>query len=134
MHHTELLAELIRDKKLELSTLNAKVTYQDPCFLGRYNDIYDEPREILKAIPGVELVEMKRNRENAFCCGGGSGNFYLDLLDGRARVREAYATGAEILAVACPICSTILEDAVKEEDLEGKMAVMGISEIVKKAL
>jgi Fe-S oxidoreductase len=134
LHYTKLLAELIIDRKLELSTFKAKVTYQDPCFLGRYNDIYDEPREILRAIPGVELVEIKRNRENAFCCGGGSGNFYLGLTDGRARVREAYATGADILAVACPICSTMLEDALKDEELEGKMSVMGISEIVKKAL
>lgn len=133
-HYTHLLAELMKDKKLVLSTYSAKVTYHDSCFLGRYNDVYDEPREILKSIPGVELIEMKRNRESAFCCGGGSGNFSLGLSNGRDRVREAYATGAEILAVSCPTCSLMLEDAIKDEGLEGKLLVMGIPEIVKKAL
>ncbi|MEM0330916.1 MAG: (Fe-S)-binding protein, partial [Archaeoglobaceae archaeon] len=88
---------------------------------------YSEPRKILKSIPGLKLVEMKRNKENSFCCGGGSGNFVFDLLGGsespaRLRVREALNTGAEILAVACPICKAMFEDAVKDEgsDLEVK--------------
>ncbi|MCK4331867.1 MAG: (Fe-S)-binding protein, partial [Dehalococcoidia bacterium] len=118
----------------------AKVTYQDPCFLGRYNKIYDEPRQILQSIPGIELMEMERNRQDAFCCGGGSGNFIMDLLagsedsPGRVRVREAYETGADTLAVACPSCLTIFTDAAKTEDLDTKLAVKGISQIVMESL
>jgi len=116
------------------------VTYHDSCFLGRRNNEYEAPREVLKAIPGIELVEMERNRENAFCCGGGSGNFYTDFFGGgeyspaRIRVREAYETGANILAVACPICMTMLSDAVKAEELEEKLIIKDVSEIVKEAL
>ncbi|MDI9611150.1 MAG: (Fe-S)-binding protein [Archaeoglobales archaeon] len=127
LHFTQLLLELIQKGKLRLSELDLTVTYHDPCFLGRHNGIYSEPRKILKSIPGLKLVEMKRNKENSFCCGGGSGNFVFDLLGGsespaRLRVREALNTGAEILAVACPICKAMFEDAVKDEgsDLEVK--------------
>jgi Fe-S oxidoreductase len=140
-HYTQLLCHLITDRKLNISRgLKAKVTYHDPCFLGRHNNEYQAPREILNTIPGVELVEMERNRENAFCCGGGSGNFYTDFFGGgenspaRIRVREAYETGSSILAVACPTCLTMLSDAVKAEGLDGKLAVKDISEIVKESL
>jgi Fe-S oxidoreductase len=134
IHYTQLLHELIKNGKIKLSSFNAKVTYHDPCFLGRYNNIYDEPREILKSIPGIELVEMKRNKENALCCGGGCGNFYFGFLNSKARIREAYNTGAEILAVACPSCGTMLESASKENGLEDKILIMSIPEIVKKTL
>jgi len=139
-HYTQLLNDLIEKNKLKLSPNKARVTYQDPCFLGRYNNIYDEPRRILKSIPGIELVEMERNRKDAFCCGGGSGNFIMDLLAGtedspaRVRVREAHATGADTLAVACPSCLTMLTDAVKAEDLDTKLAVKDIAQIVKESL
>jgi len=139
-HYTQVLNSLARDKKLKFSGNKAKVTYQDPCFLGRYNQIYDEPRQVLQSIPGIELVEMKRNRKDSFCCGGGSGNFIMDLLagsedsPGRVRVREAYETGAATLAVACPSCLTIFTDAVKTEDLDTKLAVKDISQIVKESL
>jgi Fe-S oxidoreductase len=140
-HYTQLLCELIKDGRLNVSKgLDAKVTYHDPCFLGRHNSEYETPREVLNAIPGIELVEMERNRENAFCCGGGSGNFYIDSFGGgeyspaRIRIREAYETGANILAVACPICMTMFTDAVKSEELEGKLIVKDISEIVKESL
>lgn len=139
-HYTQLLHSLIKKGEVKLGEMKAKVTYHDPCFLGRYNQIYDEPREILQNIPGIELVEMERNKENSFCCGGGSGNFVMDLLRGsedspaRIRVKEAYETGADILAVACPSCMTMLQDAIKVEDLEGKLAVKDISQIVAGAL
>jgi len=135
-HYTQLLRDLIKDEKLDLSKFDAKVAYHDSCFLGRYNNEYDAPREILNAIPGIELVEMERNRENSLCCGGGGGNFYTDFLGeykdspARIRIREAYDVGASILAVACPICLTMLEDALKVEGLEEKMAIKDISEIV----
>jgi Fe-S oxidoreductase len=140
LHYTELLREIIDKGELEFSkNTDAKVTYHDPCFLGRWNNIYDAPREILEDIPGLKLVEMGRNRENSICCGGGGGNFYTDFLGGenspsRAKIKEAYDTGAEILAVACPGCMTMLDDALKVEGLEEKIAVKDISEIVKGAL
>ncbi|MBL7208947.1 MAG: (Fe-S)-binding protein [Dehalococcoidia bacterium] len=139
-HYTQLLYGLIKENKIRLANNKAKVTYQDPCFLGRYNQIYDEPRQILQSIPGIELVEMERNRENSFCCGGGSGNFIMDLLAGgkdspsRVRVREAHDTGAEVLAVACPSCLTMFTDAIKAEDLDDKLVVKDISQIVKESL
>jgi Fe-S oxidoreductase len=98
-HYTQVVNDLIERNKIKSSQAEAKVTYHDPCFLGRYNSIYDEPRHILQSVPGIELVEMERNRRDAFCCGGGSGNFVTDLLAGsadspaRIRAREAYETG-----------------------------------------
>lgn len=139
-HFTEILAGLIEDKKIALSKFQAKVTYHDPCYLGRHNQIYSPPREILKSIPGLELVEMRRNRESAFCCGGGGGNFFTDIIGpgedspARVRVREALETSAEILAVVCPQCAKMLEDAVKAEALDDKLQVMDVAEIVKRNL
>lgn len=138
-HYTEILAGLIKNKKIALSAYPVKVTYHDPCYLGRHNQIYGPPREILKSIPGLELVEMRRNSLNAFCCGGGGGNFFTDILGtgedsaGRVRVREALETGAQIIAVACPSCAKMLSDAVKMEELEDKLEVLGIAEIIEKA-
>jgi len=139
-HYTHILNDLIRKNKINPLRAKAKVTYHDPCFLGRYNNIYDEPRQILQSIPGIKLVEMERNRRDAFCCGGGSGNFVTDLLAGsadspaRIRAREAYETGADTLAVACPSCLTMLTDAVKAENLDDKLAVKDISQILKELL
>ncbi len=136
LHYTQLLHEIMQNQKISLSQINAKVTYHDPCYLGRYNGVYELPREILGSIPGVELVEMPRNRENSFCCGGGSGNFVYDLL-GRSeespniiRVREAYKTGAEFLIVTCPSCKIMLDDAVKKEGLEEELIVKDLSEFM----
>ena len=140
LHYTQLLERLIEESRLNPSgEMRVKVTYHDPCFLGRWNAEYDAPRRVLEAIPGVTLVEMERNRESALCCGGGGGNFSMDLLGGspdspsRRRVREALTTGASILAVACPKCLTILEDAVKVEGLDDKLIVKDIAEIADEA-
>jgi Fe-S oxidoreductase len=138
-HSVQLLRDLVRKGRIDVSKgLEARVTYHDSCFLGRYNGEYDAPREILKSIPGIELVEMERNRENSFCCGGGGGNFYTGFLNGsenspgRIRIREAHATGASILAVACPVCLVVFEDALKVEGLEDELQIMDISEIVER--
>ena len=139
-HYAQLLADLIGRGKLKLSSSKAKLTYQDPCFLGRHNQVYKEPRWVLNNISGIELVEMERNRKDSFCCGGGGGNFVMDLLAGseespsRVRIKEAYETGADTLAVACPSCLAMFTDAVKSEDLEGKLAVKDIAQIVKESL
>jgi len=136
-HYTQLVRDLIQSGKLDVSGgANMKVTYHDPCFLCRHNDECDAPRQILRSIPGIELVEMERVGKSAFCCGGGGGNFYTGIsAKGKdqasiARVREALDTGASVLAVACPICMMMLEDAVKSEDLEEQLAIKDISEIV----
>jgi succinate dehydrogenase/fumarate reductase iron-sulfur protein len=140
LHYTNLLSEIIQEKRINLSEQKIKVTYHDPCFLGRYNGIYDKPREVLKSIPGIELIEMNRNRENSLCCGGGSGNFVTDTLGGRekspnrTRVKEAYETGADILVVACPICKIMLDDGIKDEELEGELIVKDIAELVKQSV
>jgi Fe-S oxidoreductase len=140
-HYTQLLGDLLAAGRLDLSKrFPRRVTYHDPCLLGRHNGEYDAPRAVLQSIPGLDLVEMPRNRENAFCCGGGAGNFYAGALDGterspgRIRVREARDTGAEVVAVACPNCMTMLEEAVKAEGLEERVAVKDIAEIVKEAM
>lgn len=135
-HYTQILAPLMASGPLSLKSCEQKVTFHDPCYLGRHNKEYDAPRTILKAVPGLELVEMERYGENAFCCGGGGGNFFTDILGGgedspaRLRVREALDTGAETLAVACPQCAKMLEDAVKSEELEERLRVRDISEII----
>lgn len=139
-HHTQLLQKLISQGKLDVSYgFKARLTFHDPCFLGRWNDGYEAPRAILRATRGVELLEMEKNRDGALCCGGGGGNFYTDFLGGspsspaRRRAREAGETGASVLAVACPKCLTMLQDAVKAEGLEGRLSVKDISEIVAEA-
>ncbi len=139
-HYTQIMRDLIKGKSIISSnSLSAKVAFHDPCFLGRWNDEYDAPRDLLRAIKSIELIEMGKNREGALCCGGGSGNFSIDLLGGsetspaRRRVREACETGADILAVACPKCLVMLDDAAKAERLEEKLTVMDISEIMARA-
>ncbi len=134
-HYSQILLDLIQSKRIRLGELRKTVTYHDPCFLGRYNGIYEEPREVLNSVPGLRLVEMERNRKNSFCCGGGSGNFVFDLLKGKSgsakeRVREAAETGAEIIAVACPACKAMLDDAARDEGLKKKIEIMDLAEIV----
>jgi Fe-S oxidoreductase len=140
VHYTQLLARLMEQGELTLEgQVDKTVTYHDPCFLGKQNQVYDEPRAILEAIPGVELVEMDRNRERSLCCEGGGGRMWVEgtNLEERLafqRVQEAAETGADILAVACPFCLLTLEDAVKVQGLDEQLQVMDIMEIVDLAL
>jgi Fe-S oxidoreductase len=123
-----------------LNRPKVKVAYHDSCFLGRWNKKYEIPRDVLRQIPMVELVEMERNRENAYCCGGGNGNYYTDILGGgenspaRIRIREALASGAEVLAVSCPVCLVMFEDAIMGEGVGDRIKVLDISEILASAL
>ena len=123
-----------------LNPLPRKVTYHDPCLLGRQNGEYEGPRDILKAIPGIELVEMARNRDSSLCCGGGGGNYFTDMIGSgtnspaRTRVREAVETGADTLAVSCPVCANMFQDAIKSEWLEDKLEVKDICELVEEAI
>lgn len=139
-HYTQFLAEAIKTGKLKLSkTVNKRVAYHDPCFLGKRNNIFEEPRQILKAIKGLELVEMKKTKQSSFCCGGGAGRVWTEEAPPEKRpcverVKEALSLNVDTVAVACPYCITTLEDAVKVLDVEGKIAVKDILELVKEAL
>ena len=139
-HYTQAIADLIKKKKLTFSReLNKTVTYHDPCFLGRQNNIYDEPRDILKSIPSVTFLEMDRVKERSFCCEGGGGRMWIEAHEtmkrtATVRVQEALDCGAEILATACPFCLLTLEDAVKSGDLEEKLQVLDIIEIVSRVI
>jgi len=138
-HYTELLAKCIHDESIAFSnTMNKTVTFHDPCFLGRYNQVYDAPRTVLQAIPGVKLVEMPLARQDAECCGGGGGGNWLDIPAGECmadrRVRQAAETGAEILAVACPFCLAMFEDAVKTQGYEGKIDVKHVVELINEVM
>lgn len=140
LHMTEYLDRLIKDGKLKFTKeVPMKITYHDPCHLGRHlgdDGIYDPPRDVLKSIPGVELLEMERNRENAWCCGAGAGvsqaNPELALWTANERLKEAKATGATALVTSCPWCVRNFRDAVREykEDIE----IYDIAEIARKAL
>ena len=140
LHYTQVLWELIKLKKLNPGQLEIRVTYHDPCYLGRHNGEYRAPRKVLQSIPGLSLVEMRRNRKDSFCCGGGGGNFFTDILGSgpdspaAVRVKEAVATGAEVLAVACPNCAKMFEDAIKVEGLEDRLQVRDIAELVLESL
>jgi Fe-S oxidoreductase len=135
-HYTHLLARFVGKKGFPGRDTPVRVTFHDPCYLGRHNGDYYTARAILGAVGGIELVEMDRNKADALCCGGGGGNFFTDMLGGgdeassRVRVREAIRTGADVLAVACPKCAKMLEDAVKAENLDDRITVKDIAEII----
>jgi Fe-S oxidoreductase len=137
-HHTQLLSKLIETGKLVFAKeVNKKVVYHDPCFLGKQNGIYDEPRKVIESVPGVKLVEFDRSRARSVCCEGGGGRVWIDIPGERlaeARVKDAVEIGAEILAVACPFCLLTFEDAVKTAGVEGKIQIMDIAELLALAL
>lgn len=139
-HYSQVLAGLLEDGKLEFSgAVEKKVTYHDPCYLGKHNGVYDEPRQVLHAIPGLELVEMDRSREKSLCCEGGGGRMWLEGTNpgtrlAQQRIQEALETGAEILATACPFCLLTLDEAVKHLNAQEKLRVMDIAEIAFQAL
>lgn len=118
LHHSELLERLVAEKQLVPKfQLTEQVTVHDSCYLGRYNGIYDAPRNILSSIPGLQLVEMSRTRENAMCCGAGGGMMWMEEQSGTrvnyARTQQALETNASIISTACPYCLTMLEDGVR---------------------
>lgn len=138
-HHTEIIGDLLAAGKITLKKpITGLVTYHDSCFLGRYNDIYKQPRHILKAIPGIKLAEMERNLSKSFCCGAGGARMWMeeDIGDriNNMRTDQAAATGASTVAVACPFCLTMFSDGIKDRQLSEKMVAFDIAEIVLKAM
>ena len=139
VHHTQLLNELVSAGRLTMLTANDEtVTYHDPCYLGRHNKIYMPPRELLTNVPGVNLIEMDRNKETSFCCGAGGGRMWLEENIGtrinQNRGDEALATGASKIAVACPFCSVMLNDAVtvrsQEQGIEPQAEVVDVATLL----
>jgi Fe-S oxidoreductase len=138
LHYTQYLAGLIADGRLKMKgNLQQRVTFQDPCYLGRHNGEYEAPRSILKAIPGLELVEMAANRSEGLCCGGGGGRMWLETVNAERfsnlRARDAERTGVGILATACPFCIVCLEDSTRSLGLD-ELRVLDIAEIAALAL
>jgi Fe-S oxidoreductase len=139
IHFSQYIGELINQGKLTFSKELAKrVTYHDPCYLGRHSGVYEEPRQVLRSIPGLELVEMGESREEAVCCGGGGGGIWLDTPKGERlsdlRLNQALDTGAEVLVIACPYCLLNFEDSLLTSDEGKKIEVKDISELVREAL
>jgi Fe-S oxidoreductase len=135
VHTTELIDELIQKGAIKpVNRLDLKVTYHDPCYLGRHSSVFEAPRRILESIPGVTLIEMQNNRERSFCCGGGSGGPWQDTAGkeslGEIRVKEAMGTGAEVIATACPYCIRQLHSAIVKLGVGNKIKVQDITELL----
>jgi Fe-S oxidoreductase len=114
------------------------VTYHDPCYLGRYNGVFEEPRDIIDRVPGAELTEMPRSGKRSFCCGGGGGRAFMKEDTGSRinleRVREALQTRAPVVAAACPFCMGMLEDGIGAAEASAQLRVLDIAELVAESL
>src|SRR6478672_3612901 len=142
IHHSTFLQQLIDEGKIVMKEGGAfkgkKITYHDSCYLGRANNIYEAPRKVLEALD-AELIEMKRCRSNGLCCGAGGAQMFKEEEKGTMRVNfertnEAIATGAQVIAAACPFCNTMLTDGVKNAEKESETKVMDIAELIADSL
>jgi Fe-S oxidoreductase len=136
-HISQVVAREVKSGKIKFNPVEDEknvYTYHDPCYLGRHNQIYDDPRSVLDAIPGLKRVEMSRSRDRSFCCGGGGLMLFYEPKEderiGVKRVRMAAEAGANVIVTACPFCMVNLEDAIKVEGLEGKMTAIDLAELV----
>ncbi|WP_207678917.1 (Fe-S)-binding protein [Desulfonema magnum] len=139
IHITQYLSELINDGRLEITkAYEKKVTYHDPCYLGRHNDIYEEPRNVLKKIPGLELTEMADSRRDALCCGGGGGRIWMDTpMEERfsdIRLVQANEVGAQVLATSCPYCITNFEESRLNLEYDEVLEIKDITEIIQEVI
>ena len=136
VHHSQFIAKLLQEGKLRtIKGASGLVTYHDACYLGRYNDIFESPRQILNSIPDITLVEMARNRERSFCCGAGGGHLWLEEQKTGERINEirteqATETKAGIIATACPYCLQMFEDGIRAKAAEESLKAMDIAELV----
>ncbi|MBU3821492.1 (Fe-S)-binding protein [Flavobacteriaceae bacterium XHP0103] len=140
-HHTQFIDELIKDGRLKVgqeTTFKGKrITFHDPCYLGRANDVYEAPRELLRTL-GVDLVEMKRNRKTALCCGAGGAQMFKEPEKGDKdinvlRTEDAMETQPNIIATGCPYCNTMMTDGVKAKEKEAEISVLDVAELIAKA-
>ena len=154
VHHTQLLNRLVREKKLvpvarpadvpgmssakNAASTAASVTYHDPCYLGRHNDVYAPPRELIGALPGVELREMPRTKEKSFCCGAGGARMWMEETLGTRintnRTEEAIATGAERIAIGCPFCRVMISDGLTAKQSEGEAETVEVVDVAQMLL
>jgi len=140
VHYTELIADLIRQGRLKLTNeLNSTLTYHDPCYLGRYNSVYLEPRRILQAIPKTKLKEMERSRNTGFCCGGGGGLMWIEEQPGttkinQMRLEDVLKTGAETVVTACPYCLQMFEDSIEYKGIKDSLKARDLVELVEAAM
>ena len=139
VHITEYLLELMNAGRLELTKeVEKKITYHDPCYLGRHNGIFDEPREVLKKVSGLELIEMPDSRIDSLCCGGGGGRVWMETQKGERfgdlRIDQAMEVGAELLVTSCPYCITMFEDSRVTMGVDEKIEIRDITEIIQEAL
>src|SRR5699024_1092873 len=130
-HHTQFLFDLVMNGKLDPKReINQRLTYHDSCYLGRYNGVYDPPREILKMIPGLDLVEMQRSKENAMCCGAGGGLMWTEEETGGrinvSRTEQALEVQPDMISSACPYCLTMLSDGTKAKEVEEDIGTMDV--------
>jgi Fe-S oxidoreductase len=142
-HHTQLLEKLLAGGSLRATTpVDKKITYHDPCYLGRHNEVYDEPRGVLNHVPGVRLEEMHRCRNRGFCCGAGGARMWLEENIGTRinvnRTDEALGTGADVISTACPYCLIMLDDATKARQAEGSVSedvrVMDVAQVLEQSM
>jgi Fe-S oxidoreductase len=142
IHHAQLLGRLVAEGRLApQAPVEATVTYHDPCYLGRHNDIYDPPRAVLDAVPGVRAVEMRRCRERGFCCGAGGARMWMEERIGKRvnleRTDEALATGADVVGTACPYCMVMLDDAIRQRQAEGAaegVRVLDVAQVLEESV
>ncbi len=139
VHHTEFLHEMLWNGTIKpVKGEKRKLVYHDPCYLGRYQKVYDSPREVIKAIPGVDVVEMKNHAEKSLCCGGGGGNYWFDSHEGERlnnrRVAQARDANADTVITGCAYCMQMLDDSIKIMDLDDKIRVMDIATLVLDSL
>ena len=138
-HHSEFISKLLSEGKLNPSKTNdSKVTYHDSCYLGRWNNVYDQPRDALAKIPGITMTEMKQNHDQSMCCGAGGGRMWMEEHIGRrvnvTRTEQAIDTGANVIAAACPFCMTMISDGVKTKEKTDSIRVLDIAELVDESV
>ena len=139
VHISRYLFQLISQGRLKPGRkYKQKVTYHDPCYLGRHNGIYDEPREVLKGVPGLKLVEMPDSRADSLCCGGGGGGIWMETSKGERfaglRIEQAIGVEAQVLATSCPYCITMFEDSRLSLENAESLEIKDITEIIQESL
>jgi Fe-S oxidoreductase len=139
IHHTEYLAQLVKEGRLNPSgAMDKKVTYHDPCYLSRHNDVWEGAREVIEAIPGTEYGELHRHGHNTFCCGAGGARMWMEENMGKRvnndRTDEALASASDTLAVGCPFCNIMLSDGVNERKAEDKMQVRDVAQLLLQSI